>query len=430
MLKSDLHNRMQARYKDLFNTIIIPVMIITDIFLIASYWDINNHQTHLGVFAVIFLVVFNLAQCLVNEIPTPWGPIKTRSETLDVFRWCVNLSTSMYIIWCLNIDEPAVSAFFLLLLTFGAMTEVYGAKHKLVTVGIAVFCFAILFYGIYDLDLKDRVYMTSCYLGLIFILWKLERLIFGEITQYILEQNERRTLEKQSVGLQRDAALGQAAKAINHELNTLIAIANVSAFQIEAKHNTDNDIEHEMKRLDSTLSHMNRISSLVLDGLGSKKANIHQLTLKELESDLRLLIQNNSRDCKTELTITFPKNSENYAFEERSGSTFLIIHNLVNNAFDAVDEKHSVHCSGKVDVDVSILEDSFIMSVSDNGVGMSQERINNIKKQLGTTTKLDGHGLGLKFVQSECLKNNMVLDISSELDAFTQFKVTASLIKR
>ena len=174
---------MQARYKDLFNTIIIPVMIITDIFLIASYWDINNHQTHLGVFAVIFLVVFNLAQCLVKEIPTPWGPIKTRSETLDVFRWCVNLSTCMYIIWCLNIDEPAVSAFFLLLLTFGAMTEVYGAKHKLVTVGIAVFCFAILFYGIYDLDLKDRVYMTSCYLGLIFILWKLERLIFGEITQ-------------------------------------------------------------------------------------------------------------------------------------------------------------------------------------------------------------------------------------------------------
>ncbi|PWQ93577.1 ATP-binding protein [Leucothrix arctica] len=421
---------MQTRYKNLFNTIIIPVMVITDIFLIASYWDQNNQQTRYGVLAVLFLIGFNLIQCVFKSIPTPWGPLETRSETLDVIRWCVNLSTSMYIIWCLNIDEPAVAAFFLLLLTFGAMTEVYRQKHKLVTVGMAFVCFCILFYGIYPLAIEDRIYMTACYLGLVFFIWKLERLMIGEITQFILEQKERRSVEKESEGLQRDAAIGHSTKAINHELNTLIGVANLSAFQIETNHNAHNDIEQEMKRLDRTLSHMNRVSSLVLDGLGNKKAKVHTISLQELESDLRLLISTNNRVCKTQLTINFPEKSEDYFFEERSGSTFLIIHNLVKNAFEAVDEVHMGRCTGKVDVDVTVLDDKFVISVEDNGIGMSELKIVNIKQQLATTTKLEGHGLGLKFVQSECIKNNMILDISSKIDTFSVFKITVPLIQR
>lgn len=420
---------MQARYKNLFNTIVIPVMVITDIFLMIAYWDIENPQTHLGVYAILFLIAFNLIQCVVKAIPTPWGAIRTRSEALDVMRWCVNLPTSMFIIWCMQITEPAVVGFFVLLLTFGAMTEVYQTKYKFITVGMATICFCVLFFGVFSLEFKDKVYITACYIGLVFSLWKLERLMLGEMTQFIREQNERKQVEKEAEVLQRDAAIGHTAKAINHELNTLIAVANLSAFQIETNHYAHNDIEQEMKRLDSTLSHMNRISSLVLDGLGSKKAVVRTISLEELTSDLRLLISSNDRDCRTELAMSFPENLDNFFFEERSGSTFLIIQNLVKNAFEAVNEVHFGEPTGKVKIKIVLLEDTFTISVSDNGIGMSTKRIKDIKKQLGTTTKLEGHGLGLKFVQSECNKNDMTLDINSKLDTYTIFKITVNLSK-
>ena len=421
---------MQARYKDLFNTIMIPVMVITDIFLIISYWELNNHHTYYGVLAVVFLVVFNLVQCLVDTIPTPWGPLKTRSEALDVLRWFVNITVSLIIIWCLDIRETAVAAFFMMLLTFGAMTEVYSQKHKLITVGMAVVCFCLLFYVIYPIEIRDRIYMTACYIGLVFMMWQLQRLMMGEMTQYIREQHERRIIEKEAEELQRDAAIGHYNKTINHELNALIGVANLSAFQIETNHNAHANIEKEMERLDLTLTHMNRISSLVLDGLGSKRANIRTLSLHELEVDLRLLVSTSSQNSDTTLTINFPEDTEKYFFEERASSTFLIIHNLVRNALDAVKEVHHGKSTGKVDLNVTVSENkTFSIAVSDNGIGMSKRRIDDIKKQLGTTTKLEGHGLGLKFVQSECVKNNMTLEIDSQIDTFSMFKVTGQLIE-
>ncbi|RVU86432.1 sensor histidine kinase [Leucothrix sargassi] len=412
----------------MFNSIIMPVMLITDAFLIFSYWDLDNPRTLYGVIALVLLVGFNLIQVLMKEVKTPWGVVQMRSETLDVIRWGVNLSTSMFLIWAFKIDEPEVVAFFILLLTFGAMTEVYSNKHKLITVGMAVTCFCILFFGVYDIHWQERVYMTSCYIGLVFVLWKLERLMLGEMIQFIREQHERRNVEKEAEGLQRDAAIGHYNKTINHELNALIGAANLSAFQIESNHSAHHDIDQEMKRLDCTLTHMNRVSSLVLDGLGGKRATIKKLSLKDLETDLNLLIPTHYQGSKAKVTFNFPENSEQHFFEERSSSTFLIIHNLVRNALEAVDEIHHGEATGKVAVNIAVQEKTFTIEVSDNGIGMSMQRIDDIKMQLGTTTKLEGHGLGLKFVQAECVKNNMQLDIDSKPRKHTAFRITAPLI--
>ncbi len=236
------------------------------------------------------------------------------------------------------------------------------------------------------------------------------------------EQIERKEIENEAEMLQRDAAIGHSTRAINHELNTLIGVANISTFQIEAK-NKSSDITEEIERLNKSLSYMGRVSSLILDGLGSRHASKRIISLAELCDDLKLLLCLDSEFYLEQLRFEFPENAENYEFEERTGSTYLIIHNLVKNAYEAVLGRHGRAPSGVIKIKARIADDNIFLSVYDNGIGMSSQEIEEIHNQISITTKLDGHGLGLKFVKSECVKNGMDVVINSVPNQYSLFEI-------
>jgi signal transduction histidine kinase len=331
----------------------------------------------------------------------------------------------VYIAWSLNAHEAAAVIAWLML-TFGALTEVHQPRNKLITVGAAFSSFCVLVLWLYPTDLRTEVYLIACYLGLVFILWKLERYVAAEMAAVFTERLQRERVEREAEGLQREAAIGHSTRAINHEMNTLIGVARLSAERI-GERQVGADTAKDVARLEKALSYMERVSRLILDDLGSETVAKRRISLAELQDDLRLLLCNGVTHCQARLEFDFPANAEDCWFEERTGSTYLILHNLAKNAYEAVRAKFDGQPGGVIRVSAAVEGERLVLAVYDNGVGMSAQQVEDIRRQVVVSGKIDGHGLGLQFVWRECVVNGFALAVESGEGEFSRFSITTRL---
>ena len=97
-----------------------------------------------------------------------------------------------------------------------------------------------------------------------------------------------------------------------------------------------------------------------------------------------------------------------------------IIGNLIENAFDAVEEKEDLR---QVSLYVRQEEDGLIISVDDTGSGMTDEQIEKVLSGR-FTTKGDGHGIGLNLIRDIVQKHDGYLDIQSDYGEGSSFTVS------
>jgi signal transduction histidine kinase len=101
--------------------------------------------------------------------------------------------------------------------------------------------------------------------------------------------------------------------------------------------------------------------------------------------------------------------------------------NLISNSIKFTDE------GGHVDVEINVTEteednaNSLEISVEDTGVGMSQEKVDEVlagdAQSEGGTEGETGYGFGLSLVQHLVQKANGQMDLSSELGEGTTFRI-------
>jgi signal transduction histidine kinase len=91
--------------------------------------------------------------------------------------------------------------------------------------------------------------------------------------------------------------------------------------------------------------------------------------------------------------------------------------NLVQNAVDAVEKK------GKVEINYLRKGNDLIIEVSDNGKVIPESDKNKIF-DLYYTSKPEGTGLGLSIVQKIIAEHNGTIEVFSEVNKFTKFKIT------
>ncbi len=109
----------------------------------------------------------------------------------------------------------------------------------------------------------------------------------------------------------------------------------------------------------------------------------------EVLAMIRKKAEVNGINLQTELTDSLPPVSAD------PGQLQQVLLNLVNNAFDAVAEQHGAS-GGAVRVRVNYDDGQALVSVSDNGAGISQENLEKIFSPFFTTKPVGkGTGLGL-----------------------------------
>ena len=404
-LSAELEERLSLSKKYLLTKVILPAFLITSFFLMISHWGADQRSLiGMGVLAVI--VAFNALLSHKNRvIKTTWGEFETRSDEVDTIRWFVNFILDMFLVWSFDVHSTAIVMVWLLL-TLGAMADIQKKRNKLFIIGVSFFTFCTLVIFFYSLDTKTLIYLISCYSALVLILWKLEGYLIQEIALFLIERTQRELMEDEALKIQREAAIGNSTRAISHELSNLIGVARLST---EMLHDPQCKQEEELERLDKVLSYMTKISSLVLDDLGKGSVTKRRVSLADLKNDIRLLLCFSFNEDIVSIVVDFPEDADQCFFEERTGSTYLIIHNLVKNAYEAITEVRPQRSSGIIKIMARKGNKEISISVLDNGPGITEEQYITIESDTITTSRNRGHSLGLKFVRKECRLNGFIL---------------------
>lgn len=153
-----------------------------------------------------------------------------------------------------------------------------------------------------------------------------------------------------------------------------------------------------------------------LDESDLKLANINE----GIESTLTIL-QSTFRDkVKVNLELSEIPEIECYA-----GKLNQVFMNIINNAVQAVAEVHKETKTGEVTIKTYQKENKVIISIKDNGVGMSEEVKQHIFEPFFTTKKVgEGTGLGLSIVFSIIELHKGELTVESEPGKGTEFIIS------
>jgi signal transduction histidine kinase len=247
-------------------------------------------------------------------------------------------------------------------------------------------------------------YWLLGYVGLAALLFRFGHALHAELQELFAAQLHCTVIEREAHCLQRDAAVGHSVRVVTHEINNLIGIAKMSVDNLRY---SPVAMPKDIDRLEKALGYMTKVTHLILDGVGNKHATTRTLSLAELQEDVRLLIGHGQSYPQVALSVVFPADAAQYRFEERTGATYLIIHNLVKNALEAVEARFGDQLGGEVRVTAEILDNQIVIAVEDNGVGMTAAQIEAVMRGNGQSFKANGHGLGLGFVRQTCIQGGI-----------------------
>ena len=198
---------------------------------------------------------------------------------------------------------------------------------------------------------------------------------------------------------QRDAAWGEVARRLAHEIKNPLTPIQLSAERMAHKlHSKLDDADAEMlKRSTQTIVNQVHAMKTMVNEFSeyarSPTPQLERLDLNKLISDVVSLYdllgtQTNGSKIKLDL--------EKRDCSIKGDGTMLrqVLHNLLQNAQDAL----TTHAAPKIIVKTEVVNDMLVLSVEDNGAGFPTEMMPHAFEPY-MTTKSHGTGLGLAIVK-------------------------------
>lgn len=249
--------------------------------------------------------------------------------------------------------------------------------------------------------------------------WTRDDEIGGLISEYnrmIDELTESAELLAKS---ERESAWREMAKQVAHEIKNPLTPMKLSIQYLKKSWEDKSPdwnvrLEKFTKTMIEQIESLSKIASEFSDFAKMPRPNNENIDLVSLIESAVILYQDNKQ------TITF-KRSENIEYIVYADKTQLLraFNNLIKNSFQAI---HGIE-NGKVEIDI-IDKDSYILiSVSDNGVGISSEQKEKIFSP-NFTTKTGGMGLGLAMVKNIVESYNGKIWFESEKGNGTTFFIS------
>lgn len=275
-----------------------------------------------------------------------------------------------------------------------------------------------------------------------------------------------KSAQQQLIQSEKLASLGQLTAGIAHELNNPInfvtssaqslkrdfadlkeVIETVSVLQpmsdklsdelkVVIQRMKDLDIAFTLKEIDELLAGVvdgaERTAEIVsglrifsrMDGNQSSEANINELLTSTL-----IILRSNLKD-EADVLTEFSENLPNINCQP--GKLNQVFMNIITNAAQATMETQLIRSEREVRVRTRLVNDSgkqFIqVDITDNGVGMSEQKISQIFNPFFTTKGVgQGTGLGLSIVKGILDDHDATIEITSEIDKGTTFLLSFPL---
>ena len=243
--------------------------------------------------------------------------------------------------------------------------------------------------------------------------------VFEDLTSF-------REMQEKMSQAERLAAVGRFSAGLAHEIRNPLASLSGS-IQVLSK---GMHLENKHKALmDIVLRETDRLNSILTDFLNysnPKKNRITLVDLTQLVEDVITLIKNNDR-FKSAMNIEFNGDSDHLIMSADEPQIKQLVWNLCINGLQSMTAGGTLKISlKKVDHAASLRSPmekrGYLLTVEDEGCGIPQDQLKKIFDPF-YTTKENGVGLGLPTVYQIVQRSGGTIEVSSQLDRGTQFRV-------
>ena len=231
------------------------------------------------------------------------------------------------------------------------------------------------------------------------------------------------------VRTERLAAMGQTIATLSHHIkNILQGIQGGSYLIKEGLRTEDNEaVSHGWKMVEKN---QDRISHLVMDMLSFSKDREPDLKLNcvnKLVSDVIELSKIKAKDAKVELQWKSDESIPEVLFDYEGLHRAVL--NVVGNAIDACSDTETENRIVTVKTLVDTISEIVIVSVQDNGIGISPEDLESIFAVFKSGKGNRGTGLGLPVSQKIMKEHGGQITVQSELGTGTEFRLELPLAR-
>ena len=220
------------------------------------------------------------------------------------------------------------------------------------------------------------------------------------------------------------ASIGQLAAGVAHEINNPLALINETAgyvkdlFTIKQQYKEDPElIEHINSIIDAVV----RCGTITRQLLGFARhfdVQTQSIDLNEMVADVINFHKKEAEYRNITIHVDIPETIP--LIETDRGKLQQIILNLVNNAFQAIDNGCSLDVRAEMDGPEQVR-----LYIRDNGCGISEDHLNKIFEPFFTTKKEgQGTGLGLSITYGLVQKLHGNITVQSKTGQGTTFVVT------
>ncbi len=241
---------------------------------------------------------------------------------------------------------------------------------------------------------------------------KLEQALMREIIDF---KNEEKTIETSKLKEDLQEIHDYITKWV-HEIKIPLSVCELIADKIEEEelYDISGELRQELERINfltSQVLYTSRVSSYSEDFI-IEEINIDGLVKSVIKNNINAFLSK-----KIEVVI----DDLNYNVFTDSKWTFYILDQIINNACKYVD----IH--GKIEISAEEDDESVILSIKDNGMGIPTKDIERIFDRGFTgdngrkTTK--STGMGLYIVRKIAIKLNIKIEVSSKVSQYTEFKI-------
>jgi signal transduction histidine kinase len=220
------------------------------------------------------------------------------------------------------------------------------------------------------------------------------------------------------------ASIGQLAAGVAHEINNPLALINETAgyvkdlFVLREQFHQDDEL---IGYIDDILDAVERCGTITRQLLGFARkfeVKIQKVSLKEIISDV--LVFHNKEAAYRNIQVHLEVPEDMPAIETDRGKLQQVLVNLVNNAFQAVDNGCILDIAAS-----SAGADKVRITISDNGCGMPEETLPKIFEPFFSTKQGDkGTGLGLAITYGLVKKLQGEISVKSKVLEGTTFTIT------
>jgi signal transduction histidine kinase len=231
-------------------------------------------------------------------------------------------------------------------------------------------------------------------------------------------ETEKEKLREEMMRLDRFASLGKLSAGIAHEVRNPLTGISLLLDDLHDNAALVGDDQNMIKKAVAEIERVERLINALLNYSSPARADIRVGNLNAVVNDTVLLMRRQCEKQKVSV-VTDAGELSAFCFDPEKIKQALI--NLVRNAVEAMPD------GGEVRIATSTADDHALLTVSDNGPGISAENLPLIFEPF-FTSKGAGTGLGLSITQRIVEEHHGQINVESSAENGTTFLLRLPLL--